>query len=70
MIDLNKFESYDLENADGEFIDEKIIKIKFKFLKSFDQKYNIIIYIRELNARTDQIKKLTEKIISIDNRTR
>jgi hypothetical protein len=35
MIDLDKLESYDLENTDGELINEKIIKIKFRFLELF-----------------------------------
>jgi hypothetical protein len=39
-------------------------------LKLFDQKYNIVIYIRRSNTRTDYFRKLIKKIILIDNRTR
>jgi hypothetical protein len=33
MIDLNKLESYDLENANGELTDKKAIKAKFRLLE-------------------------------------
>jgi hypothetical protein len=61
MIDLDEFESYDLKNANGKFINEKIIKIKFRFLELFYQEYNIVIHIRKLNIRTDHFKKLIKK---------
>jgi hypothetical protein len=70
MINLDKFESYDLENTNGEFTKKKIMRIKFRLLKLFDQKYNIVIYIRRSNTRTDYFRKLIKKIILIDNRTR
>jgi hypothetical protein len=70
MIDLDELESYDLKNADGKFINEKITKAKFKFLELFSQEYNIVIYIYGSNIRTDYFKKLIKRMIPIDNRTR
>jgi len=35
MIDLDKLESYDLEDVDGEFIDKEVIRTKFKPLGLF-----------------------------------
>jgi hypothetical protein len=70
MIKLDKFESYDLKNEDEKFTDEKIRKIRFKFLELFSQKYNIVIYIRGSNTRTEYFKTLIEKIILINNRTK
>jgi hypothetical protein len=34
MIDLDKFESYDLKDTDGKLTNKKIIKAKFRFLGS------------------------------------
>jgi hypothetical protein len=70
MINLDELESYDLENTNGEFINKKIIKTKFRFLELFDQKYNIVIYIRESNIRTNHFRKLIKKMNSINNRTK
>jgi hypothetical protein len=36
MIDLDMFELYDLEDADGKLIDEKVIKVKFRLLELFN----------------------------------
>jgi hypothetical protein len=70
MIYLDELESYDLKNVDGEFTDKKITKINFRFLELFSQKYNIVIYIRGLNVRTNHFRKLAEKIIPINNYTK
>jgi hypothetical protein len=70
MIDLDELESYDLEDTDGKLTNKKAIKAKFRFLKLFGQEYNIVIYIRELNARTNYFRKLIKKMILMDNRTR
>jgi hypothetical protein len=69
-MDLDKLESYDLEDADKELIKEKVTKAKFRLLKSFGQRHNIVVHIRKLSARTNHFRKLIEKIILIDNRTR
>ena len=70
MINLDKLESYDLKNADGELTNKKIIRTKFRLLELFNQGYNIVVYIRGSSARTDYFKKLAERIILINNRTR
>jgi hypothetical protein len=61
VIDLNELESYDLKNADGEFIDKKITRAKFRLLRLFGQGHNIVIHIRGLSARTDHFRKLIIK---------
>jgi hypothetical protein len=70
MIDLDELESYDLKNEDGEFTNEKVRKIRFRFLGLFGQGHNIVIHIRESNARTEYFRTLIERMILIDNRTR
>jgi hypothetical protein len=70
MIDLNKLESYDLKDINGEFTNEKITKAKFRFLGPFGQGHNIVVYIRELSVRTNHFRKLVKRMILIDNRTR
>jgi hypothetical protein len=70
VINLDKLESYDLKDANGELTDEEAMKTKFKLLEPLSQRHNIVIHIRGSNARTDYFKKLTKKIIPMDNRTR
>jgi hypothetical protein len=35
VIDLDELESYDLEDADGELIDEEVMRVKFRLLGPF-----------------------------------
>jgi hypothetical protein len=70
VINLDELESYDLENENGELTDKKIRKTRFRFLRSFNQKYNIVIHIRKSNIRTEYFRTLIERIIPIDNRTK
>jgi hypothetical protein len=70
IIDLDELESYDLKNEDGELTNKKKKKIRFRFLESFSQKYNIVIYIRGSNTRTEYFRTLIKKIIPMDNRTK
>jgi hypothetical protein len=70
VIDLDELESYDLEDADGEFTDEEAMRAKFRLLGPLGQGHNIVVHIRELSARTDHFRKLAEKMIPVDNRTR
>jgi hypothetical protein len=69
-MDLEKLASYNLENKDKKFTDEKIKRIRFKLLKSFNKKYNIVIHINGSPARTDVFKKFIKKLIPINNRTK
>ncbi len=70
VINLDKLESYNLKDTNGELTDKKTIKAKFKLLGPLNQEYNIVIYIRGSSARTDYFKKLAGRIIPINNRIR
>jgi hypothetical protein len=70
MINLDEFKSYDLKNEDGKLTNKKIKIIRFKFLKLFGYKHNIVIHIRELSVRTEYIRTLIKRIILINNRTK
>jgi hypothetical protein len=67
---MDKLKSYDKTETDRKFINEKIKKTKFRFLKFFDKIYNIVIHIRNSDDRADYFKKLIKKMILINNRTR
>ena len=69
-MDLEELASYNLKNEDGELTDKKIKRARFRFLKSLSKGYNIVVYISGSSARTDVFRKLAEKLIPIDNRTR
>ncbi len=69
-MDLEELASYDLEDKDGELTDEKIKKTRFRFLRPLSKKYNIVIYINGSFARTDVFRKLTKRLILMDNYTR
>ena len=69
-MDIEELKSYDLENKDGELTDEEVRRARFRLLKPLDQKYNIVVHISESSARTDVFRKLAEKLIPINNRTR
>ena len=70
MIDLNELELYDLKDIDKEFTEEEATRAKFRLLRLFGQRHNIVIHIRRLNARTNHFRKLIKRIILMDNRTR
>ena len=69
-MDLEELASYDLEDEDREFTDEKIRRARFRLLESLSKEHNIVIYINGSSARTDVFRKLTGKLIPINNRTR
>jgi hypothetical protein len=69
-MDLEELTSYDLENENEKFTDEKIRRARFKLLESFGKEHNIVIHINGSPARTDVFRKFTEKLILINNRTR
>ncbi len=70
VIDLEELALYNLEDEDGEFTDKKIRKARFRFLEFLGKKYNIVVYISKSSTRTDVFRKLTKKLILIDNRTK
>ena len=67
VIDLDKLESYDLEDADRELTDEEAIKAKFRLLGPLGQVYNIVVHICGSSAYTDHFRKLAGRMIPIDN---
>jgi hypothetical protein len=67
---MDKLKLYDEIKTNRKFIDKKVKKTKFRFLEFFDKIYNIVIYIRSLGDRTDYFRKLAERIISMNNRTK
>jgi hypothetical protein len=67
---MDKLESYDEAKTDKEFINKEIKKAKFRFLEFFDKIYNIVIYIRNLDGRADYFRKLAERMIPMNNRTK
>jgi hypothetical protein len=67
---MNKLKSYNKTEADKEFTDKEIKKAKFRLLEFFDKAHNIVIYIRNSDDRANYFKKLAEKMILMNNRTR
>jgi hypothetical protein len=67
---MDKLESYDEIKIDRKFTNKKVKKAKFRFLEFFNKIYNIVIYIRNLDNRADYFRKLAERMILIDNRTK
>ena len=70
---MNKLESYDEADTDKKLINKKAKKAKkakFRFLRLLDKAHNIVVYIRSSGNRTDYFRKLAEKIILINNRTK
>ncbi len=67
MVELK---SYDEQDRVRQLINVKKRKIKFRLIESFNQDYNIVVYIRESAGRTEEFRALTKKIIPLNNRTR
>jgi hypothetical protein len=63
-------ESYDKIKTDKKFTDKKIKKAKFRLLEFFSKAHNIVIYIRNSDSRANYFRKLAEKMIPINNRTK
>jgi hypothetical protein len=68
IIDLDKLESYDLEDINRELTDKEAIRAKFRLLGLFGQGYNIVVYIYRSSTCIDYFRKLVGRIILIDNR--
>jgi hypothetical protein len=65
-----ELKSYDKQNQNEKLKDKNIKKQQFRFLKLFNQKHNIVIHIRRSSAKTARFKKLTGRMILINNRTK
>ena len=70
LVDIDKLESYDKEEADRELIDKEVKKAKFRLLGPLSKAHNIVVYIRGLGGRVEYFRKLAGRMILIDNRTR
>ena len=69
-MDIEELTSYDLEDENKKFTDEKIRRVRFRLLKLLDKGYNIVVYIGGSSARTDVFRKFVRRLIPIDNRTK
>jgi hypothetical protein len=70
LIDMDELESYDEIETNKKLTDKKIKKAKFKFLRFFSKAYNIVIHIRNSDGRANYFRKLAERMIPMDNRTK
>ena len=70
LVDIDKLESYDKEEADRELTDKEAKKAKFRLLGPLGKAHNIVVYIRGPGGRTEYFRKLVGRMILIDNRTR
>jgi hypothetical protein len=70
LVDIDKLESYDKEEADKELIDKEVKKAKFRLLGPLSKAHNIVVYIRGPGGCIEYFRKLVGRIILIDNRTR
>ena len=70
LVDIDKLESYDKEEADRELTDKEVKKAKFRLLGPLSKVHNIVVYTRGLGSRTEYFRKLVGRIILIDNRIR
>jgi hypothetical protein len=67
-MDLEKLILYDLKNENREFINKKTKRARFRLLKFFGKRYNIIIHINGSSVRIDIFKKFIKRLILINNR--
>jgi hypothetical protein len=70
VIDLNKLESYDLKDKDGELTNKEARRAWFRLLGPLGQRYNIVVYIRGSSACIKHFRTLAGRIILMDNRIR
>jgi hypothetical protein len=70
VIKINKLESYDEQEKNGQLSFNKAKKLQFRLLRLLSKEHNIVVYIRSLAGRTAEWKELARRMILIDNRTR
>jgi hypothetical protein len=61
---------YDLKDENRKFINKKAKKTRFKLLKPFGKKYNIVVYINRSSIRINIFRKFIRRLILINNRTK
>ena len=69
-MDLKELASYDLKDKDKELIDKEAKRARFRLLGPLSKGHNIVVYISRSLAYTEVFRKLTRRLIPIDNRTR
>ena len=67
MIRLEELESYNNKNQSGGPLNKEVRKLKFQLLGLLSKGYNIIVYIYRLASRLEEFRKLTRRMILIDN---
>ena len=70
MVKIEELKAYDKQDQSGELIDKEAKRAKFRLLGPLGQGHNIVVYIRGSASKTNEFRKLTRRIISLDNRTR
>jgi hypothetical protein len=67
---MSELESYNNQDKNKDVTDKEARRARFRLLGPLGQRHNIVAHIRELPAYTKVFKKLAERIILINNRTR
>jgi hypothetical protein len=72
VIKIEELKSYDEQEQERgtEITDDKIIRVQFRLLGPLGKGHNIVVFIRKSAGRTAEFKKLTGKMVPMDNRTR
>jgi len=66
---MEELEAYDIDEKTGES-DQETVRVKFRLLGPLGKSHNIVIYIRNSTARSEEFMKLAKRQIPMDNRTR
>ncbi len=67
LVDIDKLELYNKEEADRELIDKEVKKAKFRLLGPLSKAHNIVVYIYSIDTYIEYFRKLVGRIILIDN---
>ncbi len=67
-MNIEELKSYNLEDKDKELTDKEVKRARFRLLGPLSQGYNIVVYISGSSVRTDVFRKLTGKLILMNNR--
>jgi hypothetical protein len=67
---MSKLELYNNQDKNKDATDKEAKKARFRLLRPLGQGHNIIAHIRGSPAHTKVFKKLAERMIPINNRTK
>jgi hypothetical protein len=70
VVKMEELEAYDEQDQSGELIDKEAKRAKFRLLGPLGQGHNIVVHIRGSAGRTNEFRKLTGRIIPLDNHMR